>query len=439
VAESRARVRSHPVGETGIDSGLLRVILSPQGFRLAMSELSRALTLALSTACLLCSQQAPPKPTASFASETRLVLVPFNVQRGAYFAADVNANDIVLLEDGKSREFSIFEGPGTGRRPPLELTLLFDTTTLPPPELKIKVLSHWDRKATYDFASHWNDTQSRAVLEKGGADVRVAIYRYDNQQLQRLCVPTKDPQVMTRSIQRLPEPMRDEEARALTLPKGRTTIEDAIVAARRGFKRGPNDAIILHPGWTLEAVIDTLKDSATTESRVMRAAIVFSEKVGPTTTQPADVANEAKALGIPVYPVVLDFDEYVRKPFTRGGLTGGGVVPGATPIPRHENEEYDPSTGLRTYVPAMTTLDTVPMVRFGSLGELTGGASIYPARLDAETVNQILNIVRDHGLSQYIVGFTPPTAGTRKKHTLEIKLKSKATGKLVGGTRAAVY
>jgi hypothetical protein len=55
-------------------------------------------------------------------------------------------------------------------------------------------------------------------------------------------------------------------------------------------------------------------------------------------------------------------------------------------------------------------------------------------------VIDILNVIRDKSLSQYIVGFAPPAAsGGQREHKLEIRLKAKGAGKLVGGKRAAVY
>jgi hypothetical protein len=78
-------------------------------------------------------------------------------------------------------------------------------------------------------------------------------------------------------------------------------------------------------------------------------------------------------------------------------------------------------------------------VGFVSVGELTGGRSFYPSRIDAGVVNDILNVIRNQGLSQYAVGFAPPPSGRQRKHELEIKLKSKSSGKLVGGKRTAVY
>jgi hypothetical protein len=143
--------------------------------------------LAASTACVLLAQPGQHDSLPRFSSESKMVLVSFNVARGAYFAPDIKREDIVLLQDGKPRDFTVFEGPGSGRRPPLELVLLFDTTTRPPPESKIAVkFSHWDRQRTYAYASSWGDPESRSILEKEGAEVRVSVYRYDRDRLERL-------------------------------------------------------------------------------------------------------------------------------------------------------------------------------------------------------------------------------------------------------------
>jgi hypothetical protein len=79
------------------------------------------------------------------------------------------------------------------------------------------------------------------------------------------------------------------------------------------------------------------------------------------------------------------------------------------------------------------------MARFGDVGTLTGGQAFYPSRIDVGVVNQILEQIRNLGLSQYAVGFAPSPSGKPRKHDLEIKLKSKSAGKLVGGKRTAVY
>jgi hypothetical protein len=393
--------------------------------------------LFLSTACLLWGQQPPLEPSRVFSSETNLVLVPFHVVRGEYFAPDVRAEDVLLLDNGKPREFTIFEGPGTGSQPPLELVLLFDTTTLPPPESKITVMwTYWDREAAYEFASHWGDAESRAVLEKGGADVRVSVYRFDHQQLQRLCRSTKDPQVLTAAIRRLPEAIPADEAIPLKLPPGRHGSRPPIY----------RDRLFWPLSWTLEAVIDTLKDSTATPDNAVRALVVFSERTGLTTTTPQDAADQAKALGISVYPVVLNFSEYLNRPHTiswgkRG--TEPRVGPGTILMPRPSSwPDYDPNA---TEGPASRRTQTVEngstygMIRFGTLAELTGGLSVYPAGMNGATVYAILDLVRDRSLAQYVVGFVPEASEKERKHRLEIKLKSKGSGKLQGGKRTAVY
>jgi hypothetical protein len=358
-----------------------------------VAQLARALALIAPAACLLFGQ-APQAPPATLHFETDQVLVTFNVIRGIYFAPDVKPEDVVLLEDGKPRDFTVFQGPGKGR-PPLELALLFDTTTLPPPESKTIVSrTHWDRKATYDFTNDWDDTMSAAVLGKEGTDVRVSVYRYDHQQLQRLCRSSSDLPTLTGAIHRLSEPMPGDEAVALKLPKDRRAIPQF------------NPKVLIWPlSWTQEAIIGTLKDATAAPNNATGALIIFSEMLGPTTTTAQDVADQANAFGVPVYPVVLDLDEYLRHPVARGKGPDLSV-------------EY--------------------MHRFGSLGELTGGRSFYPVRIGAGAVNDILNEIRDQGLSRYIVGFAPP-AGQQRTHTLEIKVTSKSSGKLVGGKRTAVY
>jgi hypothetical protein len=269
--------------------------------------------------------------------------------------------------------------------------------------------------------------------------VRVSVYRYDHNRMQRLCRSARDPQTLTNAIRRLLAPMPDEESVPLTLPKGRMTFEDDIVK-RGGSKMDPKRP--MWPlSWTYEAVIDTLKDSTAAQGHAMQALIVFSETDGPTFTKPQDVADQAIAMGIPVYPVVLNLNEYLRHPFSKGGLYHGGISPGAVPIPRPEwAPQYDPSAerspaAIRNW----SSKDTIPMVRFGSLGPLTDAEALYPSYLDASVVDSILGVIRDKGLSQYVVGFAPPASGQQRKHRLEIKLKSKSTGKLRGGDRTAVY
>src|ERR1700735_5254053 len=116
--------------------------------------IARMLTLVLLGAALSLAQPTP----ATFQAQSNLVLVPFHASRGNNYVSDLKRSEIVLLEDGHPREFSILEGPGiTERRTPLELVLLFDTTSERLGDL-------WYLKTVYDFTNHWTEAMSQAVL-----------------------------------------------------------------------------------------------------------------------------------------------------------------------------------------------------------------------------------------------------------------------------------
>lgn len=98
-----------------------------------------ALLLASCLAGLCLAQQ----ETASLRAQTDLVTVPFQVRRGSRSVADLKASDVVLLEDGAPRAFSVFEPPS--EHPSLELVALFDVTRRAGEERNSSVF--WDEKA----------------------------------------------------------------------------------------------------------------------------------------------------------------------------------------------------------------------------------------------------------------------------------------------------
>jgi len=363
---------------------------------------STGLTLALAVGLSLAQE---PAPTA-FRGGTELVLVPFHVSRGNRFVSDLQRGDVVLLEDGRQREFSVFQG--AEERLPLELILLFDTqaTTLilgnrrqpaDRPALKFR----------YDFVNHWDESMSRAVLVRNGWDIRVKVYHFDRQALQRICPATSDPKEFLGAFRRLLDPISGN-AIPLTLPTGRTGLK------KFGM---PDD-------WPLEAAIATLKDAAAVPGKGSRMLVVFSEGIGNTSTVSADVADAANALGVPVYPVALTYQTmvlYSRMALERNPETG----------------ESKGTLGGQAYY--RDFLDG--MEDFRKLGPLTGGRS-FEARLpniNTGDVRDILEAVLQDGASQYGVGFAPTASGSLKAHKLEVKLAPNAKGSLTGGKRTVVY
>jgi hypothetical protein len=410
------------------------------------------LFLLVLTSCLSFAQQGGPASSPVFSSESRLVLLSFNVQRGKYYAPDLKPEDVMLIEDGRPRAFTVFEGPSTGSRPPLELALLFDTTTLPPPNSGVKVglangpgRTLWDRDATYGFAAQWTEAESRKILERTGADVRVSVYRYDHQQLQKLCRSTKEPRTLTNAIHRLPELIPANEAIRLKLPPGRIDFRSrrsAVPLITPADDLRPKAVVGWPMSWTLEAVIHTLRDSAVEQETAMRVLIVFSETLGPTSTQLEDAAQVALSLNIPVYVVVLDLEQYIRSPVALAWTKG--VRNRYTPAQEQVSHSRAPEDstaagGLDGRSWTLSNLAVETMLRFGDLGPLTGGEAIFPSEMNRAALNDILGVIRDKSLSQYVVGFVPASSARPRKHDLKIRIQAKEGGKLVGGERTAVY
>ena len=127
--------------------------------------------------------------------------------------------------------------------------------------------------------------------------------------------------------------------------------------------------------------------------------VIFSEGKGGTTTPPEDVADQARALGIPLFNVVFDFDQ---------------SVPSTLP-------------GRDAAIAARDAL----MRCFQNLADSTGGGMFYPSHINAKVISGILEFVRNRGLTQYVVGFVSGSS-MQKEHNLEIRLKSKSSGKLLG-------
>ncbi|SPE43534.1 hypothetical protein SBA3_960017 [Candidatus Sulfopaludibacter sp. SbA3] len=135
----RRGVPARDAGEAGFETGITegahgrfchRQHSEAFGELMAAERKSRDLAVALLAAGLCLAQQAPREPALpAFHAQTGLVMIPFQVSQGKSPVTDLQSAGIVLLEDGVARGFTSFEGPQD--HVPLELVLLFDTTTGP--------------------------------------------------------------------------------------------------------------------------------------------------------------------------------------------------------------------------------------------------------------------------------------------------------------------
>jgi hypothetical protein len=333
-----------------------------------------------------------------FRSQSHLVLLPFRVARGKNYVTNLGPSDVILLEDGKPHEFTIFDSPASQGRLPVELALLFDTDPPIPPL--------WDPREVFRFIPQWSDSLSRAVLQRGREkdqiELRISVYRCSGELLYRSSPATNDPPTLTRALRTLLGPLPASPGGvntiALNLPPGRERVatgrytEDYVTSP---FFRGA------YRGWPMEAAMGLLNEVSAAQDRVARILVMFSEGIGATTTIPEDIGNAALDLGIPMYPIATNYKHRVRR----------------FPYPRNYFRMHE----------------------FEALGKMTGGRASEFAFVDAQILRTLLDDVIGDALAQYVVGFAPdPGDRAPQVHNLEVRLASKS-GELEGGKRRATY
>ena len=233
--------------------------------------------------------------------------------------------------------------------------------------------------------------------------------------------------------------------------------------------------------WSLAGALSALRDSAVAalpsekadaeKAMAARALVIFSTGAEGSSITPEDLADQAAAAGVPIYPValpsfpwVLPYEGYTYRGPVKGGFyafggldedVGGGNRPsmfgpgGATFCSKCGN-----------YVASYINYT------FELLGNLTGGLNfeavnhfVIPSDADiqgfvltpppgadsmtgAET-DDILERVKRHALarfsSTYTVGFVPSRSDSPREHKLEVKLAPKSSGKVTEGQRSATY
>jgi hypothetical protein len=97
------------------------------------------------------------------------------------------------------------------------------------------------------------------------------------------------------------------------------------------------------------------------------------------------------------------------------------------------------SVVLDPNIPVKFRQSLAAQIPLRKLAELTGGTSFDVTSIDAARMLGILESIKNDALSQYIVGFVPPPSSQPRQHKLEVRLVSKSSGKVIGGTRSAAY
>ena len=205
--------------------------------------------------------------TPVFQSESALALVRFHVERKHTFADDLKAEDVILLEDGRPRGFTVFEG-SVSRTIPIEMALLFDTS------------------GSVNSEGLLDPLEYKAALLDKLPGVRLSVYSF-NDKLFRHCRPTRDGAELAAALGQV----RDSRSMAATVEKLPLTLP-------HGRKGGPAT-------WLFEAIMATARDAAADARPATRMLVVFSDGFPTTNTRPEDAAVALSELGMPVYPVIL--------------------------------------------------------------------------------------------------------------------------------------
>lgn len=335
----------------------------------------------LLAAALLAAQETPV-----FRTETSLALVRFHAIRSGRYVNNLKPGDLLLLEDGRPRPFALFEGGRAGRRTvPVDISLLFDIS------------------GSVTDNGLLDASVFKTGLLDGLPNVRVAIYGF-NAKLRRYCPPSRDFDALRNAFDRLGE---RRAAAAVNVP-----IE--LPPRRKADERGGT--------WIYESVIGAARDTAAQSGNATRMIVVFSDGFGSTSAVPEDAALLCEELGIAVYPVVLGhwkLGERIRAQNEREANRRPGSQPSAA-ADRLDAQESE-------------------VQQFASLGRLTGGGAFDPPAIGSGVLRQIVAGLAARVQTEYVVGFTPETGGAPRKHKVEVRLRDKSMGQIVGGKRSVIH
>ena len=455
---------------------------------------SRTITATVFLVGLSLAQQPPSGPLQpAFRTQADLVIVPFQVRRGSRSVSDLKPSDVVLLEDGVPRSFPIFEAPPVHLT--LDLLVMFDVTN-PTPDQKTRRVGFWDAKALQELTNYWSEAITRRLLDGHGATIRFSIYRFDQSMLQRVCQSTRDPKVLLDALHRLPGPLPGGQTPGrnvdIPLPAG---LAVRTAARKRLANNGPPEP------WSLTGALSALRDSAVTplpgedragadKAPAARALVIFSTGAEGTALTPQDLADQAVAAGVPIYPVallhspfvlILPYDGYgydcaydghgydgcqhdgfqddgsPRSMWGPDGVTFVHdytiMVPGGNPsgcqncgslFVRYLNYPFELLGNLTGGLRFQATNHTPPGKSGGPTQGLLFSATNPPeSSMTGGETDDVLERVKKHALarfsSNYTVGFVPSPSESPREHKLEVKLAPTSSGKVTEGKRSATY
>jgi VWFA-related protein len=323
--------------------------------------------------------------TPVFRAGTSLALVRFHAAKSNRYVEDLTRDDVILLEDGKPRPFTVFEAGTRRRTVPLDVALVFDTSG-----------------SVTD-----NGLLDASAFKTGLLDAvpsaRLAVYGFARR-MRRFCPPTREYEKYRAALNAVEE----------RKPSMGVDVPLALPPKRRSNENGAS--------WIYEAAIGAARDLAAQGGSATRTMVIFSDGQPTTTTTPEDAARVCEELGVAVYPVLLghwQLGERMRVQQQREASRGPNAPPSAA-SDRLNAQEDD-------------------IQEFASLGRLTGGGAFDPPAVGPNLLRRILEGLAARAQFEYVLGFSPESGGEPRRRKLEVRLRDKSLGRVIGGKRAVIH
>ena len=320
-----------------------------------------------------------PESRLSTGAGPTVFRIPFHVERNNQLVTDVGTGELVLLEDGRERDFVAV----ASRTLPIELFLLFDTglniaKSYDPVVFKMKALER---------------------LPIAG----IAVYGFENL-LMPFCPPARDPRELAGAFARVGKFMKENQDKDFTAfrrslpPPGSVAIAESILYGKTDSKRDGSTALYA-------AIRAAAQVASAWPGDARRALVVLGRsEMGTRAIRPETLVAVLRQFGIPLYPVAV----HVWAPEVNHHLPSGLF-----------------ESSSRTLM---------------EIAQATGGLGVTPERITPAVLEKILTMVTERLRYGYVAVFRPsPSDAAPVSHHLEVRLRPGQTGKLTGGVWDLVY
>lgn len=280
-----------------------------------------------------------------------------------------------LISDLRAEDIEILED-GVPRK-----TALFEGGRFYPRTVPLEITLLFDCSGSVQQAGTLDPHVFHQSLLDEYVNARIAIYAFADR-LTRLTTPTRDGAALMKAMNGVS-----------IIPSGGTPLFGSIA--------------------------ETARDVAASGGNAVRMLVIFSD--GESTARGDDIRDEeaiqaALDRGIALYPVTLS-----------NSLAGAAPVRSTAPP--------DPAGAVYSNWPMRRAAS---INKFEQLAAATGGMK-FEAISNADVLPAILKKMARHIQYDYVAGFYPPSSGGTARHKVEVVLRAKDRGRILGGTRTVVH